>query len=159
MLVPYLDRAVLSLTKKQQQMKHKPLHAERDAQVKEAVTAGVRAGSTAATCMATLGTGLPEVHGLQDLQVALSVRLRSYWRRANEPKRSIRSDRGTRAERWRNCGKCMRNSSGCHPHLPSMPCANPMSKYEPNSWQPRDYWMNNTRWNNPVWRKRVTTSC
>ena len=57
-LVPYLDRAVLSLTKKQQQMTHKPLHAERDAQVKKAVTAGVRAGSTAATGMATLGTGL-----------------------------------------------------------------------------------------------------
>ena len=47
-------------------------------------------------------------------------------------------------------GGRMRNSSRCHPHLPSMPSANPMSKSEPNSWRPRDYWMNNTRWNNPV---------
>jgi len=58
-LVPYLDRAVLSLTKKQMESSMKTtVDSENKAKVQKAVTAGTRIGSTAATGMATLSTGL-----------------------------------------------------------------------------------------------------
>jgi hypothetical protein len=59
-LLPYLDRAVLSLTKKKMEsnMKSCTADSENQSKVQKAVTAGARIGGTAATGMATLGTGI-----------------------------------------------------------------------------------------------------